>query len=59
MALLTWPALRPRRPRRRRAAASAGAMSGTACWLAALSGAGLLAGAVMVRAVGSVRGRRP
>ena len=39
-----------------RAAASAGAMSGTACWLAALSAAGLLAAAVMVR---SVRGRRP
>src|SRR6266700_2842582 len=33
-----------------RAAASAGAMSGTACWLAALSAAGLLAAAVMVRA---------
>jgi predicted MFS family arabinose efflux permease len=42
-----------------RAAASAGAMSATACWLAALSVAGLLAAAVMVRAVGSVRGRRP
>ncbi len=39
-----------------RAAASAGAMSGTACWLAALSAAGLLAAAVMVR---GVRGRRP
>jgi MFS family permease len=39
-----------------RAAASAAAMSGTACWLAALSVAGLLAGAVMVRAA---RGRRP
>ena len=37
------------------AAASAAAMSGTACWLAALSGAGLLAAAVMVRAA---RGRR-
>ena len=33
-----------------RAAASAAAMSGTACWLAALSVAGLLAAAVMVRA---------
>ena len=32
------------------AAASAAAMSGTACWLAALSAAGLLAAAVMVRA---------
>ena len=31
------------------AAASAAAMSGTACWLAALSAAGLLAAAVMVR----------
>ena len=39
----------------RAAAASAAAMSGTACWLAALSGAGLLAAAVMVRAA---RGRR-
>ena len=39
-----------------RAAASAAAMSGTACWLAALSVAGLLAAAVMVRAA---RGRRP
>ena len=37
-----------------RAAASAAAMSGTACWLAALSVAGLLAAAVMVRAA---RGR--
>ena len=37
------------------AAASAAAMSGTACWLAALSAAGLLAAAVMVRAA---RGRR-
>ena len=36
------------------AAASAGAMSATACWLAALSAAGLLAAAVMTRAV---RGR--
>ena len=36
------------------AAASAAAMSGTACWLAALSAAGLLAAAVMVRAA---RGR--
>jgi virulence-associated protein VapD len=34
-----------------RAAASAGAMSATACWLAALSAAGLLAAAVMTRAV--------
>ena len=33
-----------------RPAASAAAMSGTACWLAALSAAGLLAAAVMVRA---------
>ena len=33
-----------------RAAASAAAMSGTACWLAALSAAGLVAAAVMVRA---------
>ena len=32
------------------AATSAAAMSGTACWLAALSAAGLLAAAVMVRA---------
>ena len=32
------------------AAASAAAMSGTACWLAALSAAGLVAAAVMVRA---------
>jgi hypothetical protein len=39
-----------------RVAASAGAISGTACWLAVLSAAGLLAAAVMVRAVG---GRRP
>ena len=39
-----------------RAAASAAAMSGTACWLAVLSVAGLLAAAVMVRAA---RGRRP
>ena len=39
-----------------RAAASAAAMSGTACWLAALSAAGLLAAAVMVRAA---RRRRP
>src|SRR6266566_314357 len=39
-----------------RAAASAAAMSGTACWLAVLSAAGLLAAAVMVRAA---RGRRP
>ena|SRR2546430_7454267 len=37
-------------------AASAAAMSGTACWLAALSAAGLVAAAVMVRAA---RGRRP
>ena len=34
------------------AATSAAAMSGTACWLAALSAAGLLAAAVMVRAAG-------
>ena len=39
-----------------RAAASAAAMSGTACWLAVLSVAGLLAAAVMVRAA---RARRP
>jgi hypothetical protein len=39
-----------------RAAASAAAMSGTACWLAALSAAGLVAAAVMVRAA---RGQRP
>ena len=39
-----------------RAAASAAAMSGTACWLAALSVAGLVAAAVMVRAA---RGQRP
>ena len=39
-----------------RPAASAAAMSGTACWLAALSAAGLVAAAVMVRAA---RGRRP
>jgi hypothetical protein len=32
------------------AAASAAAMSGTTCWLAALSAAGLLAAAVMIRA---------
>jgi hypothetical protein len=38
------------------AAASAAAMSGTACWLAVLSVAGLLAAAVMVRAA---RARRP
>ena len=38
------------------AATSAAVMSGTACWLAALSAAGLLAAAVMVRAA---RGRRP
>ncbi len=44
------------RPAAARVAASAGAMSGTACWLAVLSAAGLLAAAVMVRAV---RGRRP
>jgi MFS family permease len=37
-----------------RALASAGAMSGTACWLAALSAAGLLAATIMVRAA---RGR--
>jgi MFS family permease len=42
-----------------RAAASASAMSGTACWLAALSAAGLLAAAVMVRASGPARGRGP
>jgi MFS family permease len=40
-----------------RAAASAAAMSSTACWLAALSAAGLVAAAVMVRAVRSVRRR--
>ena len=45
------PATRPPRPPR----PSASAMSGTACWLAALSAAGLLAAAVMVRAA---RGRR-
>jgi hypothetical protein len=39
-----------------RAVASAAAMSGTACWLAALSVAGLVAAAVMVRAA---RGQRP
>ena len=39
-----------------RAAASAAAMSGTACWLTVLSAAGLLAAVVMVRAA---RGRRP
>jgi MFS family permease len=39
-----------------RAAASAAAMSGTTCWLAALSAAGLVAAAVMVRAS---RGQRP
>jgi MFS family permease len=39
-----------------RAAASAAAMSGTACWLAVLSAAGLVAAAVMVRAA---RRRRP
>jgi hypothetical protein len=39
-----------------RAGASAAAMSGTACWLAALSVAGLVAAAVMVRAA---RGQRP
>jgi len=38
------------------AAASAAAMSGTACWLAVLSAAGLVAAAVMVRAA---RRRRP
>jgi MFS family permease len=38
------------------AAASAAAMSGTACWLAVLSAAGLVAAAVMVRAA---RHRRP
>ncbi len=37
-----------------RALASAGAMSGTTCWLAALSAAGLLAAAVMVRAARSL-----
>ena len=36
-----------------RALASAGAMSGTACWLAALSAAGLLAATIMVRAARS------
>lgn len=41
------------------AAASAAAMSGTACWLAALSAAGLLAAAVMVRAARGRRSARP
>ena len=39
------------------AATSAAAMSGTACWLAALSAAGLLAAAVMVRAAQAASGR--
>ncbi len=38
-----------------RAAASAAAMSGTACWLAALSAAGLVAAVVMVRAARAQR----
>ena len=38
-----------------RALASAGAMSGTACWLAALSAAGLLAATIMVRAARGAR----
>jgi MFS family permease len=41
------------------AAASAAAMSGTACWLAALSAAGLVAAAVMVRAVRARSSARP
>ena len=41
------------------AAASAAAMSGTAGWLAALSAAGLLAAAVMVRAARGRRSARP
>ena len=41
------------------AATSATAMSGTACWLAALSAAGLLAAAVMVRAAHGRRSPKP
>ena len=42
------------------AGSSAGAMSGTACWLAALSAAGLLTAAIMVRAAREPsRGRAP
>ena len=41
------------------AATSAAAMSGTACWLAALSAAGLLAAAVMVRAAHGRRSPKP
>ncbi|MGH3123905.1 MAG: MFS transporter, partial [Streptosporangiaceae bacterium] len=41
------------------AAVSAAAMSGTACWLAALSAAGLLAAAVMVRAAQGRRSAQP
>jgi Major Facilitator Superfamily len=41
------------------AAASAAAMSGTACWLAALSAAGLLAAVVMVRAAQGRRSAQP
>ena len=41
------------------AAASAAAMAGTACWLAALSAAGLLAAAIMVRAALGRRSARP
>jgi MFS family permease len=40
-------------------AAAAGAMSGTACWLAALSAAGLLAAVVMTRAVLGRDGMKP
>ena len=40
-------------------AASTGAMSATACWLAALSAAGLLAAAVMTRAVRTRSSARP
>jgi MFS family permease len=42
-----------------RAAASAAAMSGTTCWLAALSAAGLVAAAVMVRASRGRSSARP
>ena len=41
------------------AAASAAAMSGTACWLAAVSASGLLAAAVMVRAAVGRRSPKP
>ena len=44
------------RPRRRPGGGLGRGDVGTACWLAAVSAAGLLAAAVMVRAV---RGRRP